>query len=296
MMCTSMTHIKYEGRQLFVPCKKCIPCKINKTSEWTLRILMELQYWQSAVFVTLTYNQDNLPANGSLSREVLSDFFKSLRQNLNGRKIKYYACGEYGDSDNTERPHYHCIIFGVSDSLEDRKALFNSWKNCDDWMFFGKTWFKTVGTVTKDSAQYVSGYCQKKLFGDLALEEYDRRGRNPPFQTQSNGIGERYFLDNYDLIKKDGFIFFDGVNHPIPETFKRKFGLLGYKSETTLEYIKKSNYDLFIQLQKIQPDLQFSDLGSERFNFFQLYKFTDINNQTVKELIETKNNLRRKKL
>lgn len=236
--------------QLLVPCKGCIACRINKTSEWQMRILMELQSWKDARFITLDYKPGLTPPNKSLEPYVLSDFFKALRQNLNGRPIKYFACGEYGNRkpikgavegspewEQGERPHYHAIVFGLTSSLEDRKAVFDAWKREDEWKWFGKTWQDVCGTVTPDSAAYVAGYCQKKLTGKLGEQEYKATNRLPPFQHQSKAIGEQYFLEHMEQYVRDGFIYFRGKNHPIPETWKRKFNI-------SLEDRKKDFYEL----------------------------------------------------
>lgn len=87
-----------------VPCGSCIGCRINKTSQWTFRLLLEQKNWDKASFITLTYDDDHLPSDASLHPEDLTLFWKRLRKNLDGRKIKYFACGEYGDA--TQRPHY----------------------------------------------------------------------------------------------------------------------------------------------------------------------------------------------
>lgn len=42
MMCYSPTYLPAQG--IYVPCKKCIACKINNTSEWKSRLITELPY------------------------------------------------------------------------------------------------------------------------------------------------------------------------------------------------------------------------------------------------------------
>ena len=56
--------------------------------------------------MTLTYDEKNLPDR--LKKEHLQKFIRNLRDD--GKEIKYFACGEYGDTTN--RPHYHMCIFG----------------------------------------------------------------------------------------------------------------------------------------------------------------------------------------
>lgn len=43
---------------------------------------------------------------------------KRLRKYLEPVKVRFFACGEYGD--NTYRPHYHLILFGC-DFRSDRR-------------------------------------------------------------------------------------------------------------------------------------------------------------------------------
>ena len=167
---------------LEVPCGHCVACRIARSREWAIRILHETEFWESSCFVTLTYRDEDLPSNGSLERDALTKFFKRLRKDLGDRKIKYYACGEYGDTYG--RPHYHAIIFGLN-ALKDKKLIESNWP-------YG--WVK-VGGVSYDSARYVAGYVQKKLYGKES-KQYEDRGILPPFSRISKGVGERY-VDKY---------------------------------------------------------------------------------------------------
>lgn len=195
-------------------------------------------------FVTLTYSDEFLPENGSLVKKEPSKFMKDLRNDLPGRKLKYFACGEYGTK--TDRAHYHAIIFGLRNNLEDRTAVYDNWQKCDRFQFFGSNWQKCYGTVTTDSCAYVAGYCQKKKFGYEAKELYEAKGRIAPFQVQSQHIGEQYFLDNFEQIVKDGYILYNGVRCSIPETFKRKYGL-NYQDS---DYMLSEKLSYFNDLKK----------------------------------------------
>ena len=59
-----------------MPCGKCLSCRIAKRSEWAMRMIHELDNFNCAVFVTLTYDEDHLPPHGSL---VVSDLQKVLQ-------------------------------------------------------------------------------------------------------------------------------------------------------------------------------------------------------------------------
>ena len=50
-----------QHRWLTFPCGKCPACVANKASQWYTRLLMQQRYSENAVFVTLTYADENLP-------------------------------------------------------------------------------------------------------------------------------------------------------------------------------------------------------------------------------------------
>ena len=54
---------------MVVPCGKCMACRVKRTMEWSVRILDEASYYKANTFLTLTYNDENLPKDGSLSKE-----------------------------------------------------------------------------------------------------------------------------------------------------------------------------------------------------------------------------------
>lgn len=217
MVCNFPVTIKSEQfpQGIQVPCGHCIACRIQHSKEWAMRILHELPYWDSAVFITLTYDDDHLPEDSSLHKETLQDFFKHLRKKLTindhgkidytARTIKYYACGEYGEKYN--RPHYHAIVFGLS--KDDSELIKKCWP-------YG---FIKVGTVTYDSARYVADYVDKKYNGEKAHEKY--AGKQIPFQLQSQGIGRRYALENAGKLRSDLSIKFRGTTQGINRYYKK---------------------------------------------------------------------------
>lgn len=167
-----------------------------------------MSYWEHSCFITLTYDPEHYPVNGSLSKRELQLFFKRLRKQIGG--FKYYACGEYGDL--TIRPHYHAILFGVGSS--NVRKIKESWP-------FG---FVRVGTCTKDSIQYVCGYVQKKLTGKRAEEKYGSILK-APFQLQSQAIGLRYALENSSLIKTNLGCTINGVKVGLPRYYRKKLDI-----------------------------------------------------------------------
>lgn len=214
-------------KYILVSCGKCVNCKLNYAKMWSIRIMHELKDWDSACFLTLTYNDDHLPADGSLDKSDLQKFFKRLRKNLKGKKIKYFACGEYGE--HFYRPHYHAIVFGV-DSVRFQKVIEDSWR----------LGFISVGTVTSDSANYVARYTVK---GGLTDEECYKRGLQPQFLVMSRrpGIGSNLATckEYQTWLSNTGFCVNNGFKYPIPRYYKSKLEpqLLDKLRKKVVDYI-----------------------------------------------------------
>lgn len=152
-------------------CGTCLPCSLNRRRMWTARLVLESYDHGDSVFVTLTYVDDPW----SLVPRDLTNFLKRLRKSLN-RPIRFFACGEYGDQSG--RPHFHVILFGVS-RLFDSEKIYQAWGHG----------FVDVGDVTPRSCAYVCGYLVKKdkrRWGSGVLQ-----GRHPEYVRMSlkPGIG-----------------------------------------------------------------------------------------------------------
>lgn len=195
-----------------------------------MRMLHEKSVWKDAVFVTLTYSEENLPLlegrSEPLSTLQVSDlqkFFKKLRRRI--KKLKYYACGEYGEKPgSTNRPHYHAVVFGVpfgSTTLvksvryaAEDNPIFQSWRKGN----------VVLGTVTEDSIRYVAQYIDKKVFGRLADDHYN--GRVPEFQVCSQRIGLQWLKENMEDVLYDGCLKFRGSDVAIPRYYRKKLAEL----------------------------------------------------------------------
>lgn len=195
----------------FLPCSKCIGCRLNYSRNWAIRCMHEASLHESNSFITLTYSPENVPKNGSLDVEVLKKFLKRLRKRLsvNGIKIRFFAAGEYGSKFG--RPHYHLCIFGYDFpdkyffKMSNGIALYRSPLLEKCWKFG----FSSVGTLTFDSASYVARYITKKAYGELAILRYAQIDYDtgeytqvkPEFSTQSRKPG--IAADWYEKWKKD---------------------------------------------------------------------------------------------
>ena len=127
--------------------------------------------------VTLTYNDENLPEDKSVSKKHLQTFIKRLRYYLGEQdiKFKYYACGEYGD--RSKRAHYHVIIFG-HDFIQDRYLYKTSAKG--NYLYrsptLEKAWtqgYSDLGEFSWQHAAYVARYVMKKRKGKVTEENSD---------------------------------------------------------------------------------------------------------------------------
>jgi len=168
--CKSPFRLKGTG---YVPCGKCAYCRMRRSTEWTDR-LQYAQLGKKSWFITLTYDDDNLPENASLRYSDVQKYHKRLRKS--GLQIQYYTVGEYGD--DKDRPHYHSIYYSSQDIQPD------SWR--DHWPHG----FVHIGTATADSIRYCAKYAQKKITGKQAEQHYN--GRLPERALFSPSLGHEH--------------------------------------------------------------------------------------------------------
>lgn len=180
---------------------------------WAIRLLHELPYYENSCFLTLTYDDENLPPNGSLDKRHTQLFFKSLR-NKTSAKFKYFCCGEYGSE--TVRPHYHIILFGLGRTKKDKDLYYDCWRKCS---YHGIH----CGSVTAKSCRYVSDYITSKITGSSGRIIYKQAGIIPPFLTCSQGIGLKWAKTNEQYLKQQKIINLgNGTKVPLPRYYRKK--------------------------------------------------------------------------
>lgn len=177
-----------KGRHAF-GCGQCMPCRINKRRVWSHRIMLEASQYSDNNFVTLTYDEEHLPEDGSVSVRELQLFFKRLRISLGDKKIRYFAVGEYGDE--TWRPHYHVALFNYPRCRFGQSNYGHSGRCCSVCDHLRKVWSLGnvySGLLEPDSATYIAGYTTKKL---TKADDERLKGRSPEFARMSlrPGIG-----------------------------------------------------------------------------------------------------------
>lgn len=185
-------------------CGQCMQCRINNRRHWANRLMLESTSHEFNAFVTLTYDNDYLPKTcgckacsgyhetGTLNPKHGQDFIKRLRFDLStkNRVCRFYWVGEYGDT--TFRPHYHALLFGVSEI--EVSIIQKHWP-------FGNV---QVGECNIHTASYTAAYVTKKL---TKLDDPLLNGKHPEYARMSNrpGIGA-YAADDIgeSLMTKEG--------------------------------------------------------------------------------------------
>jgi len=222
-----------------VPCGQCINCRLNWTGHWATRCEKEAKLHESSCFLTVTYSPENLPtvfspADGVERSTLLKShhvaFMKALRNKF-GAGIRFFACGEYGES--SQRAHFHYLIFGLwpSDAKlwKVSRGKANLYVSKDLNEVWGKG-FVTVQHLNWKACAYVAGYVVKKLTGPLAEGAYTQHGIAPPFLLMSRmpGIGSDWYDKYKSEVYPEGTVLVTGtggapVKRVAPPYFDAKF-------------------------------------------------------------------------
>ncbi len=189
-------HAAYTDMPLTLACGRCMGCKLERARDWAIRCVHEAQMHEENTFVTLTYNEKNLPMqNGipTLNTRDFQLFMKKLRR-TRANRISFFQCGQYGQLG---RPHHHALLFGAAfgdATFWRRSGIFNVYRSQE----LEELWEKghsEIGTVTFESAGYLARYTLN--------ETQQIKGRKPEYLTMSKrpGIGKdwlkKYMADVY---------------------------------------------------------------------------------------------------
>lgn len=208
----------------------------------------EMKKYEQSIFLTLTYDEDNLPENSSLQKRDVQLFLKSLRRALEPRHVRYFLSGEYGDKFG--RPHYHIILFNVSPFEkifhfeQKRKGEYIGY--CDCWKY-GLVY---CGNVTEDSACYVAKYTTKKLKGKGSKEFYDAHGLTPEFALMSRrpGIGSDFVNEYSDELVQHNSVISKGKEYKLPRYYANKLAVK--KSLVEVTRLNRERREMLKELAK----------------------------------------------
>lgn len=219
MSCGCLHPICVKGQ--YVPCGKCPNCRSKQRYDLSSRIYLETAFSASSYFITLTYDEDNLPrlCSGRLGfdKKQVQDFLKRFRRYIEPIQLRYFLTCEFGDGKEAQeylqqygqeygRSHYHAIfIFNSKLSL----------RSCRD--FLQRAW--PFGRVQADTCnigriQYATQYALKDE--EYFYKEYEKGDASKPFRLFSlrPGLGAGFGNDEKPIIKYlEGYIVNDGL-HP----------------------------------------------------------------------------------
>jgi len=209
----------WQDRKVTIPCGQCQGCRLERSRQVAIRIMHEASLYEANVFLTLTYRDECLPENDSLELRDWQLFMKRLKKRERGRKIRFYHCGEYGET--THRPHYHAILFNTDfpDKVFLKKSetglpiyksdyLDEIWRHGDCY----------IGSVTFESAAYCGRYVMKKLTGSRK-SEYG--SREPEYATSSlkPGIGAPWLLKWKSDVYPHDYCVINGLQVRVPKYY-----------------------------------------------------------------------------
>ena len=157
-------------------CGQCAECRLKRSREWAVRCMHEASLHRENCFLTLTYRDDFRAI--SLRYKDFQGFLKRLRSRYPNKKILFFACGEYGETNPVTkvvdggkyRAHFHALLFGfnfpdrVPCRLLGGADMYNS-AILDATWGFGNC---KIGDVTFESAAYVARYAMKKVTGAIS--------------------------------------------------------------------------------------------------------------------------------
>lgn len=232
-----------EHSSMQLPCGRCSGCRLERSRQWAIRCLHESQLYQDNCFITLTYDREHLPADYSVHVRPLQLFFKKLRKSLGSKKIRFFACGEYGDQNL--RPHFHALLFNhdfndkVLHKIERENRIYTSLSLSKLWPYG----FTTLGDITFESAAYVARYNMKKINGPQAVEHYTRQNPDtkqfhqvePEFIVMSRrpGIGAPWLARFKTDVYPDDFVLSRGMKMLPPRFYDQQL------SEEELDQVKR---------------------------------------------------------
>jgi len=209
-----------------VPCGKCVACLMSKRQDWITRLKMEHRASSGSVFLTLTYDRENLPEDGRLSKRDFQLFIKRVRKKV--ERLRYYCVGEYGSK--TGRPHYHAVLFNVPPELK-----FDA---------FWKKGITHVGKVTAASVAYVTKYIvQPKNSDQFSL------------MSRAYGLGLNYLTDAMVAWhREDGRLYMvvEGVKVKLPRYYREKI----WRTHEVSKLTTKARWEFVRQYRKELKELR----------------------------------------
>lgn len=191
-----------DNRVLLVPvkCGKCMECRKAISREWQVRLQEEIKHDNTAKFVTLTFNEEELwklqqelgaqADSNTIATCAIRRFLERWRKSTK-KSVKHWLITELGHS-NTERIHVHGLLFATS-SNEDITSL---WK-------YGIAWIGSY--VNTKTINYIVKYVTKLdnahegFQGKIHCSPGLGRNYNKSFNAQKNEYKAEKTDETYKL-------------------------------------------------------------------------------------------------
>lgn len=217
--------------QLTLPCRQCIGCRLERTRQWAMRVMHEASLHRQNTFATITYADEHLPAGGSLNHGDVQLFLKRLRHHAK-TEVSFYMCGEYGRTNprtgmkdgGLYRPHYHICLFNwrfPDEKYWTTRGENKTYKSAMLDQLWGKGNTET-GTLTWDSAAYVTGYITQKLTGPMA-KLYGERAPEYNKMSLRPAIGLRWLQKYKTDVYPHDYVIVNGKESKPPRYYDQLF-------------------------------------------------------------------------
>lgn len=76
---------------LKLPCGACVGCRLERARQWAMRCMDEASLHKENSFITLTFNDANLPMNRSLDVGIFQKFMKRLRKEVAPLRLRFFT-------------------------------------------------------------------------------------------------------------------------------------------------------------------------------------------------------------
>lgn len=249
-----------------VPCGKCVACLSRRRNDWTYRLMQEQRSSSYSFFLTLTYDDNNIPVSSKdgllyyvFNKKDVQDYLKRIRYYITqlsyNLSCRYLGVSEYGGK--TKRPHYHMQFFvHGDDGLKYHKSIC---KILSDQWTLG---FMSRKPTNPANIHYVTKYCIK------SLEQTEKGTLDDTFILSSKKPYLGYKAE--DTLEKQPcdqpVVFLNGMRQAMPRIYRNKLGFAGVN-------IPESDQDPRFSRDGYRKMLEEYRRTHERFSIEEFSKF-----------------------
>lgn len=221
-----------------LPCGTCSECVTLRALHWSNRCRHQISLHEDNCFITLTYDDENLPSHLTVKDEF-QKFMKTLR-NKTKKKLSYIVSHEYGSQ--TFRPHHHAIIFNHNFNNQKFLKTTKSGENIFTSPELDNIWtngYTSIGTANEKTAYYIASYALKGKKHEILLPtgEYAKVSDTMDSSKQP-GIGLEYLEKNYKQLINS--------KQPLPRYYTKKLSCYPDLTPKQIKKLKQQNkYKLY---------------------------------------------------